>query len=106
MATPAMASSKVTIPSKPTNSVVSVTPTTLQVTWGAPTKDGGSPLTGYTCLVAYNKVMIDVDTVSPSTFSCTITGLTPGKRYSWGVEATNAIGSKRAEWDMITLPLS
>jgi hypothetical protein len=78
-------------PDAPTN--VSVTPgrRSVQVTFSPPRSNGGSPITSYTArCTSSNGGTTGVRTLTRRTII--VTGLTPGKRYTCQVRATNAAG--------------
>lgn len=65
---------------------------TADLTWAAPTTDGGTALTGYRVLYSTasnlaGATAVDVGVVT----STTLTGLTPGQRYYFAVGARNAV---------------
>lgn len=57
-----------------------------EVSWKAPTKDGGSPITGYEAIAATGQ------TCKTDKLSCRITGLSPGQLIEVSVVARNRIG--------------
>ncbi len=69
----------------------------VTLTWTAPTSNGGSALTGY---VVYDGTTspptTKLGTVSATTTSASVSGLTPGTLYYFDVVATNANGSSPA----------
>jgi len=85
----------VTVPEAPTG--LTVTPGKSQMTlkWTPPASDGGLPVTGY---VIYQGTSPGVGTGAPGggllvrTTSYTVTGLTNGTTYHFGVAAVNAVG--------------
>ena len=90
-----------TVPGVPTG--VTVTPGNKQATvsWTAPAT-GGSPITGYTV-----KVTPGNKTVTTTTRSTTITGLTVGTKYTFAVTAKNIVGtSPSASSTPVTLKVS
>ncbi len=101
----AKTTAKTTAPGKPTSvSAVAASASSLILTWSAPLSDGGSAITGYTGIADLHKVNTTC-TVAASITTCTIGGLVPGKRYAYGVKATNAVGTgASSKWAMITLP--
>ena len=93
---PSNAVTPATVPGAP--SIVSVTPGngTVTVTWTAPSSDGGSAVTAYTVVAG--------DVTTPANggeacnwttgpLTCTVTGLTNGDTYIFGVSATNVVGT-------------
>jgi hypothetical protein len=88
-ATPANARTvKLKKPGAPTNVQLRGITMGVTVSWSAPTSDGGSPITGYTVTAGSTD-----QTCSTTGTSCTVTGLTEGRRYGIRVAATNAIGT-------------
>jgi sugar lactone lactonase YvrE len=64
----------------------------LAVTWGAPSAEGGSAITGYTASASAPGSTTQTCTTAGPT-SCTISGLTSGVAYGVSVTATNAAGT-------------
>jgi len=62
----------------------------IDVTWSAPTSDGGSAVTGYTATASPGGRSC---TWSSGPLDCTVTGLTDGTAYTFTVTATNAKGT-------------
>ncbi len=84
-----------TRPGDPTSLSATVTgPTTISLSWGPPTDDGGSPITLYEIRIVRNSdAQIAVSTtVEPTVTSYMATGLTPSTQYAIGVAARNSIG--------------
>ncbi|MFG3053820.1 fibronectin type III domain-containing protein [Kitasatospora sp. NPDC048239] len=76
------------------------------VTWTPPVQDGGSPVTGYTVRTydaASNAVGSPV-TVGASARSATISGLTNGSSYFFGISAANASGAGPAWYTALVTP--
>jgi hypothetical protein len=77
-------------PSQPINVTASLGAQSLtaNISWTTPLSDGGSPITSYTVISSPGSV-----TVTSSTTSAIITGLTNGILYTFTVYATNAVGN-------------
>ena len=58
------------------------------VSWMAPASDGGSSITGYTVTASGGGKTC----VTTGALTCTVTGLTDGRRYTIKVQASNSIG--------------
>ena len=82
-----------TVPGAPTG--VSGTPGngTVDLSWTAPTSDGGSAITGYTVTPAIGGVAQTPRVFASAATSQTITGLANGTAYTFTVQATNAAGT-------------
>lgn len=90
-------SSPATVPQPPTNlSAIAASSSQINLSWNAPSDDGGSPITGY-------KIRRSSDggatwsTIVPNTGSTTTTysntGLSPSTTYTYSVSAINSVGS-------------
>ncbi len=93
-------------PAPPTH--VAATPGTAQATviWTASSDDGGSPITGYT-VTAYDSSNAPVGTpvtVGANATTATVTGLTNGSYYTFGVSAANAAGSSPERFSAQVVP--
>lgn len=75
-------------PTAPTGVIATPHEGQAEVTWSAPSDNGGSPITQYT--VTSNPGVADVTATGLST---TIAGLSPFKSYTFYVSATNAVGT-------------
>jgi hypothetical protein len=66
----------------------------MTLTWGVPANDGGSPVTGYNVYESTDggSTWTLSSTVSSSTHSFAVTGLTNGSSYLFAVSASNAVG--------------
>jgi predicted RNA-binding protein with TRAM domain len=94
--TPSTTVTPATVPGAP--SIVSVTPGngTVTVTWTAPSSDGGSSVTAYTVVAGDVTTPAnggEVCTWTTGPLTCTVSGLTNGDTYIFGMSATNAIGT-------------
>jgi len=89
----ALADTPPTAPSAPVGVQATSGESSITVSWGAPSSDGGSPLVSYTA-TAYDptNAVAGSCTSTPDTQYCTITGLTDGTPYSYAAYATNAVG--------------
>ena len=89
-----------TRPDAPRSVVTTAGSTTTDVSWLAPTSNGGTPITSYTAsayAAASGGAAIRSCTPSPATdLACTITGLTNGTTYYVDVVATNIVNSSVA----------
>jgi Fibronectin type III domain/Carboxypeptidase regulatory-like domain len=86
----------VNLPGAPTGLAATTTTASRSVTltWDAPEDDGGAAITGYN---VYEGTATGGESTtpacSPTTTTCTVTGLTTGTPYFFNVEATNIAGS-------------
>ncbi|MDR1330837.1 MAG: fibronectin type III domain-containing protein, partial [Tannerella sp.] len=85
-ATPAVAATPLAVPAAPQALAAAPGDAQVALSWGAPTDDGGTPVTGY-------KVSSDGTTwyTEPGT-GYTFAGLTNGASYTFHVRAVNAVG--------------
>ena len=83
-----------TLPGGPTNVQLTAGVGQVEVSWSAPSDDGGSPITGYTVTASPGGATCS----TTGALNCTVTGLTNGQRYSFTVVATNAAGSRAAAY--------
>jgi len=70
------------------------------VSWGAPTDNGGSTITGYTVTPLINGNPGTPVTVGGSVFSTSVGGLTNGTSYVFEVQATNGAGIGAAAYSV------
>jgi hypothetical protein len=80
-----------TVPGAPTNVTGTAGNAQVTVTWSAPSSNGGSPITRYTVRSSPGNV-----SVSTTSTSAVVTGLTNNTAYTFTVTATNAIGTSAA----------
>jgi titin len=92
-----------TTPSQPQNLSGVATTTSVTLSWGAPTSDGGTAITGYS--IRYGTSSQGPWTVqSAAGLTGTVTGLSTNTRYTFGVYASNANGGGQiASLDVTTL---
>ena len=86
-----------TRPSPPTNLTVSVAQTTADLSWTAPTDDGGSPITEYqyrfTTGTTAGGTWTDTNSTTPS---FTISSLTADTEYTFQVRAITSVGNSQS----------
>ncbi len=70
------------------------TSTTATVSWAAPTWNGGSAVTSYSATVSRSGYSANCS--GSATFSCNVSGLTPGLVYNVTITATNSVGQGTA----------
>ncbi len=80
-----------TAPGQPTGVSAVGGNASAEVSWTAPSSDGGSAITGYTVTAWVDDSKTD-RTCSSSETSCKVEGLSNGTEYTFTVVATNAIG--------------
>jgi hypothetical protein len=83
----------VVAPSAPSIGTAKAGNASADVTWTAPTDNGGSAITGYT-IAAVNSAgtVVKTQTAAATATSATVTALTNGTAYTFKVLATNAVG--------------
>jgi hypothetical protein len=82
-----------TAPSAPGNVTAAGATDQAQVSWSAPTSDGGGALTNYTVTPYVGSAAQTPVEVSPSATSTTVKGLTNGTSYTFTVAAANNLGT-------------
>ncbi|CAB4548564.1 unannotated protein [freshwater metagenome] len=82
----------VTVPDAPTNVTATAGDAQIDLTWLAPTVDGGSAITGYT-VVSSPAITAPVACTATTSLNCTFTGLTNGTAYTFTVIAINTVGN-------------
>jgi hypothetical protein len=83
-------------PTAPTSLTVQAGQQSLQLSWAAPTDNGGGPITSYTAkLTKHGNASPSATATTPNgaTFSHTFSGLTNGQLYDVSVVATNGAGN-------------
>jgi hypothetical protein len=80
-----------TVPGAPTGVVAAGSDGAAAVSWVAPTETGGAPISGYQ-VTGTPSGSCTTRVSDPDPLSCTVTGLTNGQSYTFGVVATNAAG--------------
>jgi hypothetical protein len=80
-----------TLPGAPTGVTATAGNASAQVSWTAPSSNGGSAITSYTVTPFIGSAAQTPVTVSGT--STTVTGLTNGTTYTFTVAATNAVGT-------------
>lgn len=79
-----------TVPGAPTNATATAGRKSATVNWTPPTNNGGCAISGYTVTSSPGG---KTATVSGTSTSVTVTGLTAGTSYTFTVAATNCVGT-------------
>jgi hypothetical protein len=87
-----------TAPDAPTMGTATAGDAAATVTWGAPTVDGGSPVTGYVVSVYQGDATTAFRTLTAPAGATTtqVSGLTNGTPYTFTVAAVNSVGTSPA----------
>ncbi len=80
-------------PSPPTAVAAAAAAGKAQVSWTAPSNEGGGPIAGYVVTPFIGSTAQTPVSVRASTTSTTLTGLTNGTGYTFEVAATNSVGT-------------
>lgn len=83
---------KAEAPGAPQSVTATAADASAQVSWAAPSNDGGSPITAYTVTSAPDGRTCSTD----GALTCTVEGLANGTAYTFTVVATNAVGNSPA----------
>jgi hypothetical protein len=81
----------VTVPSAPPAVTARIVDLHVELSWIAPTDDGGSPISGYTASASSDGLGCTTD----GALSCVITGLKSGVSYTFTVVAHSGVGPSR-----------
>jgi titin len=102
-------SSALTAPGSPTGlGATAISPTQVNLSWTAPSNNGGSPITGYKIEVksgsgSYSNL---VSNTGNTATAYSHTGLTTGTTYTYRVSAINSIGTSAASSETSATPTS
>nr|WP_238362267.1 fibronectin type III domain-containing protein [Actinopolymorpha pittospori] len=80
-------------PQAPTDVAAAPLEDGVVVSWSPPAFDGGAPLTGYVVTPYRQGVALDPVNVEAGLSSATVTGLSAGQAYEFGVAARNIVGT-------------
>jgi Domain of unknown function (DUF4082)/Fibronectin type III domain/Bacterial Ig domain len=80
-------------PAQPTGVFAAVASGQAQVSWKAPSNEGGGPITGYTVTPYVGSTAQTPVKVGASSTSLTLSGLTNATTYTFKVAATNSVGT-------------
>ena len=93
---PSAAVTPATVPDAPTNVQATAGSLSAQVSWTTPTDNGGRSITSYTVTSSPGSATCTYSVMTPSTNTCTVTGLAEGNTYTFTVSATSAAGTSAA----------
>ena len=91
-----------TVPNAPTSVSTNANGGTADVTWTAPSSDGGAPITQYKVIATPTSGAAITSTVSGSTTSTMLFGLAANTTYTITVEAINDVGSGATGSSLLT----
>jgi N,N-dimethylformamidase beta subunit-like, C-terminal/Domain of unknown function (DUF4082)/Fibronectin type III domain/Bacterial Ig domain len=80
-------------PSAPTGVYAAVAASQAQVSWKAPSSEGGGPISGYTVTPYVGATAQTAVKVGATSMSLDLTGLANGTTYTFKVAATNSVGT-------------
>lgn len=102
-------SSALTVPGSPTGvSATPVSPTQVNLSWSAPSNNGGSPITGYKIEAKSGSGTFSnlVSNTGTTTTTYSHTGLTTGTTYTYRISAINNIGTSATSGEASATPTS
>ncbi len=88
------------VPSAPTSVTGVIGDRQVQVSWGAPTSNGGSAILGFKVIATPGGATCNTN----GALTCAIPGLVNGTRYQFGVRARNATGEGASEMSGLLMP--
>ena len=101
--TPSSIVTPFTVPNAPTSVSASASPNSANVSFAAPSLDGGSPITGY---IVTSSPAGGTCTAGATDNSCVVSGLTNGITYTFNVVAVNAAGNSTSATSNSVTPVT
>ncbi|WP_460948464.1 fibronectin type III domain-containing protein, partial [Okibacterium endophyticum] len=92
------------VPGAPRPVTATATGTSVDVTWGVPDDDGGTPLTSYAVVVFSSGSPVQQKTVDADATSVSFDNLVPGATYTVSVIAYNTVGGSSGVSTDVTVP--